>query len=67
MQEWDVLAEEPLDAFLEPVADADTVPQDDLTDVCITWRGDGKYFATVNAAESGSAQRPAPLPATLPW
>ena len=55
MQEWDVLAEEPLDAVLEPESDTDHKSEDNLSDACITWRGDGKYFATVSA--SGQGQR----------
>lgn len=53
MQDWDVLAEEPLDAFLEPDQDTDASVEEDLTDACITWRGDGKYFATVSNSGSG--------------
>ena len=55
MQEWDVLAEEPLDAFLEPNIDIDVSAESDLPDACITWRGDGKYFATVSSVGQGNA------------
>lgn len=53
MQEWDVLAEEPLDAVLEPESDTNANPEDNLSDACITWRGDGKHFATVSACGQG--------------
>ena len=53
MQEWDVLAEEPLDSVLEPESDSNPNPEDNLSDACITWRGDGKYFATVSAPGQG--------------
>ena len=55
MQEWDVLAEEPLDTFLEPDNDSNVPAESDLTDACITWRGDGKYFATVSSVGQGNA------------
>ena len=44
---WDVIAEESLDASLDPVGEV--VHQADLQPegASITWSGDGKYFATV--------------------
>lgn len=62
MQEWDVLAEEPLDAFLEPNIDSDVSAESDLTDACITWRGDGKYFATISSVGQGMLQLAAMRP-----
>ena len=49
VKEWEVLAQESLDAVLEP--NADTAADESelgLNDASITWRGDGKYFATVS-------------------
>ena len=49
VKEWEVLAQESLDAVLEP--GVDTAAEEcelGLNDASITWRGDGKYFATVS-------------------
>ena len=49
-QEWEVIAEESLDSVLEP-DDADAEEANLLAgDASITWRGDGKYFATVHGS-----------------
>ncbi len=49
-QEWEVLAEDSLDAVLEPEDEIPSEP-DVPSGASITWRGDGKYFATVSAPE----------------
>ena len=50
-----MLAEESLDATLEPVEDSDRSPEADLETggASITWSGDGKYFATVCSSRCG--------------
>ena len=49
VKEWEVLAQESLDAVLEPNADTAADGSElGLNDASITWRGDGKYFATVS-------------------
>jgi len=45
-----VLAEDSLDAVLEPEDEIPSEP-DVPSGASITWRGDGKYFATVSAPE----------------
>lgn len=50
VQEWEVIAEEPLDAVFEPGDEMSSgsgvlAPEG----ARITWRGDGKYLATVSA------------------
>ena len=49
MQDWEVLAEESLDASLEPVEESGGTPGPELqaSGASITWSGDGKHFATV--------------------
>lgn len=58
-KDWEVLAEESLDATLEPIEDPDRSPGVDLQigGASIIWSGDGKYFATVcsSSAEGNEA------------
>ena len=55
MKEWEVLAEESLDAVLEPGVDiAADPPKLAQSSASITWRGDGKYFATVTLSAGKS-------------
>lgn len=55
MKEWEVLAEESLDALAEPGADtAADQSKLGLSSASITWRGDGKYFATVSLSAGKS-------------
>ena len=59
VKEWEVLAQESLDAVLEP--GADTAADDSelgLDSASITWRGDGKYFATVSLSAGKSVLLP---------
>lgn len=55
VKEWEVLAQESLDALLEPGADS-AVDESELglSSASITWRGDGKYFATVSLSAGKS-------------
>lgn len=64
VKEWEVLAQESLDAVLEPNADT-AADESELVsnDASITWRGDGKYFATV----SRSAGKALLLPQLQGW
>ena len=62
LQYWQVLAEVPLESWLDGARqpDGQTSPsQGPLLpgDTSITWRGDGKYFATANRQSTGQ-----PLP-----
>ena len=55
VKEWEVLAQESLDAVLEPGADTAADESElGLNDASITWRGDGKYFATVSLSAGKS-------------
>lgn len=55
MKEWEVLAEESLDALAEPGADtAADQSKLGLSSASIAWRGDGKYFATVSLSAGKS-------------
>lgn len=59
MKEWEVLAQESLDALPEPganiAADQSTLAPSSAS---ISWRGDGKYFATVSLAAGKSVLHP---------
>ena len=56
VKEWEVLAEESLDAHLEPGTDtAADESQLGIGDASITWRGDGKYLATVSISAGKSS------------
>lgn len=55
VKEWEVLAQESLDAVLEPGADTAAGESDlNMDSVSITWRGDGKYFATISLSAGKS-------------
>lgn len=55
VKEWEVLAEESLDALLHPgVSTAADESLLGIGDASITWRGDGKYLATVNISAGKS-------------
>lgn len=53
VKEWEVLAQQSLDAVLELGADS-AADELGLSSASITWRGDGKYFATVSLSTGKS-------------
>ena len=58
IQDWEVLAEESLDATQEPGEETGPDVHLQAGGASISWRGDGKYFATNCSSEGKSVCNP---------